>query len=93
MRIIPRWRKKPQRNVLFIDASLIREVINDHVDFSIPASLYDYVYEVDDDTLDWLGGEILNDTDVWVAITDAIIAYVTSLKFTEILDEGGVEDE
>jgi hypothetical protein len=90
MRIIPRWRKRPQRNVLFVDASLIREVVNDHIDFSIPASLYDYVYEVDDETLDWLGGEILNDPDVWLTLTDTIIAYVTSLKFTEILDEGGV---
>ena len=93
MRIIPRWRKRPARNVLVVDAHLIRSVVNDNIDFSIPGSLYDYVYEVDDDTLDWLGGEILNDPDLWIALTDTIVSYVTSLKFTEILDEGGVEDE
>lgn len=90
-----RWRKRHQlpRNVLLVDAKLIRSVVCDNLDFTIPGSLYDFVYEVDDATLDKLGGAILDDTDLWLSLTDTIVAYVTSLKFSEILDQGGIDDE
>lgn len=51
------------------------------------------MYEVDDDTLNWLGEQIINDPDLWLAITDAVNSYALSLKFQEVLDQGGMENE
>lgn len=95
MKLPRRWRKtnKLPRNVLVVDAQLIRSVVCDNLDFTIPGSLYDFVYDVDEETLNKLGGAILDDTDLWMCLTDTIVAYVTSLKFSEILDQGGVDDE
>lgn len=87
-----RWRKTP-KNTLTIDAQLIRSIVCDNLDFSVPTSLYDFVYEVDDYTLDWLGEKVLNDTDLWLAITDTINSYALSLKFQYVLDEGGFDNE
>ena len=92
MRKSRRWRKTPN-NVLTIDASLIRSIVCDNIDFAVPTSLYDYMYEVDDDTLNWLGEQIINDPDLWLAITDAVNSYALSLKFQEVLDQGGMENE
>jgi hypothetical protein len=85
MRIFRRWRKSHinQRNTLVINASLIRIIVEDNVDFAVGGLLYDYLRDVSDDELDWLGGEILN---------DPIISYVVSLKFTQILEQGGLDE-
>lgn len=92
MRNKRRWRKTHD-NQLIVDASLIRSIVCDNLDFSVPTSLYDFMYEVDDETLNWLGEQILKDADLWLAITDTINAYALSLKFQEVLDQGGLEDE
>jgi len=91
-----RWRKKRDRvpqNVLVISPQLIRSVINDNLDLQIPESLYEYVYEVDDYTLMMLGEQILDDHELWLTLTEVIVAYVTSLKFTEVMEEGGFDED
>jgi hypothetical protein len=91
MRLIRRWRKNQPNNILVVNAQLIRSIVNDNLDFSVPSSLYDYVYELDDETLDWLGEKIIDDYELWDALTPIIIEYVTSLKFTQVLDQGGID--
>lgn len=94
MGILSRWRKRPAayRNTLAVGAPLIRTVIEDNLQFEISGVLYDYIRTVSDDDLDWLGEQILNDPDLWLCLTDTIIAYAVSMKFTEILEEGGFDE-
>lgn len=86
-------RRKTPLNTLTVDAELIRDVVCDGLDFSLPGSVYDFVYEADDETLNWLGEEIIHDGDLWLAITDTIISYAMSLKFQSVLDQGGLDNE
>ena len=94
MRIIPRWRKRQPvyRNSITVGAPLIRTVIEDNLEFEISAVLWDFLRTVDDDDLNWLGEQILNDVDLWMCLTDTIVSYVTSMKFTQVLEEGGFDE-
>ena len=91
-KIIRRWSKQP-RNVIVIDASLIRSVIIDNLDLSIPEVLQDFVQEHDDFSLNLIGEDVAQDAELWDTLTHVIIAYVTTYKFSELLDDGGLLDE
>lgn len=86
-----RWRKRDlpssERYTLRVSPQLIRSVINDNLDPDVPESLYDFVYEVDDEVLARLGDSILDDQELWLCLTDTIVTYVTSLKFTMMVNE------
>lgn len=88
-----RWRKKQPRNSIVIDASLIRAIIIDNLDLSIPASLQDFVQETDDFVLNLLGEAVASDPEVWTSIVDAVIDFVTSYKFADIISDGGLLNE
>lgn len=88
-----RWRKRSPANSIVVDASLIRGIIIDNLDLSIPATLQDFVQETDDYVLNLLGEAVANDPEVWTTIVDVVIEYVTSYKFADIISDGGLLDE
>ena len=94
MHIFRRRRKsrREERNVLVINSALIRIIVEDNIEFPVGGLLYDYLRDVSDEDLDWLGGEILNDSELWLCLVDTIISYVVSMKFTEVLEEGGLDE-
>jgi hypothetical protein len=53
----------------------------------MPNSLYDFVYELTDLDLEILGEQILEDQELWICLTDTVLAYLTSLKFEMIIDD------
>lgn len=84
-----RWWKRdrtPPFNVLVISPQLIRSIVNDNFEPVVPNSLYDFVYELTDLDLEILGEQILEDQELWICLTDTVIAYLTSLKFEMIVD-------
>lgn len=94
MRIVKRWRKSDApRNAIIIDAALIRGVMIDNLDFSIPETLQDYVFEVDDWVLNAMGEEIASDPEIWETLTHVIVDFVMTYKFSEILNDGGLLDD
>ena len=88
-----RWRKKRNRwdNTLTINAHFIRAIVAEEVDFPMNAVLYDYVKSLPDDDLEWLGTQILDDPELWLCLTDVIISHTVSLRFTDLLEETGLE--
>jgi hypothetical protein len=89
-----RFRRKPKRrNTLVINSHLIRAIIAEEIDFPMNALLYDYARDLPDDDLDWLGEKILDDPDLWMCLTDTIISHTVSLRFTDLLEEAGLEPE
>jgi hypothetical protein len=44
------------------------------------------VYELTDLDLEILGEQILEDQELWICLTDTVIAHLTSLKFEMIVD-------
>jgi len=59
--------------------------LNDHADESTYESLYDFVYELDDDTLFHLGASILEDPQFWLVLREFIIGNVESLQFVRMM--------
>lgn len=92
MTFLSRWRKKP-RNTIVVDAQLIRDIISEDVDFPINAMLYDYVHSVSDDDLNYLGEAIIDDAELWMCLTDVVISYTVSMRFRELVEEAGIEQE
>lgn len=85
-----RWWKrnqKPPFNVLVLSPQLIRSIVNDNLEPVMPNSLYDFVYELTDLDLEVLGEQILEDQELWICLTDTVLAYLTSLKFEMIIDD------
>ena len=84
-----RWWKRdrtPPSNALVLSPQLIRSIVNDNFEPVVPNSLYDFVYELTDLDLEILGEQILEDQELWICLTDTVIAYLTSLKFEMIVD-------
>lgn len=84
-----RWWKrtpKPPSNILIISPQLIRSIVNDNYDPVIPNSLYEFVYELSDLDLETIGEQVLWDQELWLCLTDVVIAHLTSLKFQKIVD-------
>lgn len=92
MGIFSRWRKKPY-NTIVVDAQLIRDIISEDVDFPINAMLYDYVNSVSDDDLNHLGEAIVDDGELWMCLTDVVISYTVSMRFTELMQEADIESQ
>ncbi len=84
-----RWWKRdrtPPSNALVLSPQLIRSIVNDNFEPVVPNSLYDFVYELTDLDLEILGEQILEDQELWICLTDTVIAHLTSLKFEMIVD-------
>lgn len=84
-----RWWKSdrtPPSNALVLSPQLIRSIVNDNFEPVVPNSLYDFVYELTDLDLEILGEQILEDQELWICLTDTVIAHLTSLKFEMIVD-------
>lgn len=92
MRFIRR-RYRPHRNAVVIDASLIRSIVADNLNFSIPDVVQEYVHDKDDFYLNLIGEAIVEDPEIWEAITHLVIAYVITFQFSEILEQGGMLDD
>lgn len=92
MRFIRRW-STPPRNTIVVDASLIRSIIDDNLDLSIPEVLQDFVSDKDDFALNLIGEAVVEDPEVWEAITRVVVAYVITFKFSELLQDGGMLDD
>lgn len=93
MTFLSRWRKRSYNNVITIGPDLIRELISDDVDFPINALLYDYIHSVSDDDLNRLGEAIATDDELWMCLADVVISYAVSMRFTELIEEAGIEPE
>lgn len=93
MRLLTRWRRRPEPvlNSIIIDAHMIREIIEDNLSFGIGGVLHDYIRTVSDDDLDYLGEAIAHDGEVWDTVVDAVLSYTLSMRFQELLEEGGLE--
>lgn len=95
MGLLTRWRKRPDPilNSIVIDAHMIREIIEDNLimGFGIGSVLHDYVRSLPDEDLDYLGEAIAHDGDVWDTVVDAVLSYTLSMRFQELLEEGGLE--
>ena len=88
------FRRTPKRrNTLTINSHFIKAIIAEEADFPMNAILYDYVRGLPDDDLDWLGEQILDDPELWACLTDVIISHAVSLRFTDLLEETGIEQE
>lgn len=92
MTFLSRWRKKPQ-NFIVISPDLIREVIAEDIEFPINTVLYDYVRDLTDRDLEWLGEQIVQDDEIWLILTDFIISHTLSMRFNDLLLEAGLEQE
>lgn len=92
MTFLSRWRKKPQ-NFIVISPTLIREVIAEDIEFPINTVLYDYVRDLTDRDLEWLGEQIVQDDEIWLILTDFIISHTLSMRFNDLLLEAGLEQE
>lgn len=86
-----RWRKRDDKRrqlaTLVISPELIRSVISDDPVEGIPESLYDFVWDLNDEDLYRIGASILDDLQFWLVLREFVVGSVESLQFVRMMND------